>query len=86
MVGKRQADTRGRCRRHSDTHRRGRNGGIHGTARATRKDVSHGEGTDTVTDEEWKTGGSRITEETGDYRQTETAASPTAEEIELAAL
>ena len=86
MVGERQTDTRGGRRRHSDTRRRGRNGGIHGISRATRKDLGHGKGADPTTDEEakeHKTGGSRIGE-ADSCRQTETAPTPAAEEARLA--
>ena len=86
MVGEQQTDTRGGCRRHSDTRRRGRNGGIHGISRATRKDLSHGKGADPTTDEEakeHKTGGSRI-READNCRQTETASGAASEEAELA--
>ena len=87
MVGERQTDTRGGRRRHSDTRRRGRNGGIHGISRATRKDLGHGKGADPTTDEEakeHKTGGAWRIREAGSCRQAETAPTPAAEEAELA--
>ncbi len=86
MVGERQTDTRGGCRRHSDTRRRGRNGGIHGISRATRKELGHGKGADPTTDEEAKEHHTveRRIEEADSGRQTETAPAAAAEEAGLA--